>query len=380
MRSRRNFKVQTREVQEHAQRFLTPIFGKKGFGFKCTVTAVLQVLLVAASRTISVFAACLQMGTLSDQAARNALRAALPKRWQAVEAKLNQALHEPLPGKTRKRTLAIDLHEIPYHGEPQQRNHVVHKKPKAGTTTFFAYATACLVEKGHRYTLGYTWVRRTDTDIAVVQRLLACIERSGVRIRRLLLDRGFFNVALMHFLQAQNIPFLLPVVFRGRKPKRGKKHTGLRAFLLRAAGWYKHTQRWKGQEVTFGVCVAYKSYRHHRTGKRRSKKLVFAAWRVQGTPTEIREWYRKRFGIETSYRQLGQARIRTSTRDPLLRLLFVGLALLLRNIWVWLQWLLFGEEVQREQGKAVKRFQFRRLLSVIARSIESHLQPDPQLT
>jgi putative transposase len=35
---------------------------------------------------------------------------------------------------------------------------------------------------------------------------------------------------------------------------------------------------------------------------------------------------------------LRQARIATTTRDPVLRLLFVGLALLLRNVWVWLHW------------------------------------------
>jgi putative transposase len=50
----------------------------------------------------------------------------------------------------------------------------------------------------------------------------------------------------------------------------------------------------------------------------------------------VRQTYRQRFGIESSYRQRNQARIRTSSRSPLLRLLFVGLALVLRNVWVWL--------------------------------------------
>lgn len=40
--------------------------------------------------------------------------------------------------------------------------------------------------------------------------------------------------------------------------------------------------------------------------------------------------------MEASYRQLHQARMRTSTRNPALRLLFVAIALLLRNVWVWL--------------------------------------------
>ena len=50
----------------------------------------------------------------------------------------------------------------------------------------------------------------------------------------------------------------------------------------------------------------------------------------------MRETYRRRFATETTYRQLHQARIRTSTRDPVRRLLDVGIALTLRNVWVWL--------------------------------------------
>jgi len=57
---------------------------------------------------------------------------------------------------------------------------------------------------------------------------------------------------------------------------------------------------------------------------------------VRRTPREIREIYRKQFGIETSSRQMNEARILSSTRDPRQRLLFVGIALILRNVWVWL--------------------------------------------
>lgn len=45
---------------------------------------------------------------------------------------------------------------------------------------------------------------------------------------------------------------------------------------------------------------------------------------------------RSRFGIESSYRQMSQARGRTSARRLESRLLCVGMALLLRNEWVWL--------------------------------------------
>lgn len=48
--------------------------------------------------------------------------------------------------------------------------------------------------------------------------------------------------------------------------------------------------------------------------------------------------YRYRFGIETHYRQLGDACIKSTPRNPTLRLLLVGMARLLRNVWVWVHW------------------------------------------
>src|SRR5262249_61052263 len=51
-----------------------------------------------------------------------------------------------------------------------------------------------------------------------------------------------------------------------------------------------------------------------------------------------RDTYLQRFGTGGRYRRLKQTRIRTSRRSPLLRVLFVGLALVLRNVWVWLHW------------------------------------------
>ena len=69
---------------------------------------------------------------------------------------------------------------------------------------------------------------------------------------------------------------------------------------------------------------------------------MYAYWGIKPQSFQwVYETYRKRFGIETSYRQMNEVRIRTSTRSPLLRLLFVGIALILRNVWVWchLNWL-----------------------------------------
>ena len=52
----------------------------------------------------------------------------------------------------------------------------------------------------------------------------------------------------------------------------------------------------------------------------------------------VKETSRARFAIGTTCRQLQQARIRTCTPDPLLRLPYAGVALLLRDVWVWPRW------------------------------------------
>jgi putative transposase len=59
--------------------------------------------------------------------------------------------------------------------------------------------------------------------------------------------------------------------------------------------------------------------------------------------------YRKRFGIESSYRLMNQAR--TNTRNPVLRLLYVGLSLLLVNIWIYIQWIYLS--IPRQGGRKV---------------------------
>ena len=50
----------------------------------------------------------------------------------------------------------------------------------------------------------------------------------------------------------------------------------------------------------------------------------------------VKRTYRKRFGIETSYRQMNQCRIRTTTKKFNVRFFYVAIGLLLRNLWVWL--------------------------------------------
>ena len=214
----------------------------------------------------------------------------------------------------------------------------------------------------------------------VLRRLLDRIRAKGLKIKRLMLDRAFFNVPVTQFLQEQQLPFLMPVMFRGRRPKKRRKLTGLHWIKRQKAGWYPHTLKNGNGTVGLSVCVSYRTHKNRKDGKRKQQKLLFAAWRVHGTPIEIREKYRKRFGIETSYRQWRQGRIYTCTRNPHLRLLFVAIGLMLRNIWVWIHEVYFAEGYAERATLHLEKLRLRRLLDWIAVQVVAELHDQTPLS
>lgn len=311
----------------------------------CTPEVVWKVVLFAAAFARSVAAACSAIaGAPSGQAIWDALDVALPKRRRTLERRLLPALHAPLPKPARRRPRvrsAVDYHRIAYFGQPNRDT--TRAKTAASTYTFHTYATACVVGGPYRYTPGLTAVGEKEPMTDVLARLLGQAAAAGFTIRVVLLDKAFFSIAVMRLLQSRNLPFVIPAVIRGRKPRPGVKAVGLRAIRNRGAGRYPYTHEDRGASVRVTVVVAHKSYRHKKTGRRYGKRLLYAAWRVGGDPVSVRDLYRKRFGVESSYRQLGQVRPRTSTTDGVVRLLWVAVGLILRNAWVR-----FGSERGRE--------------------------------
>jgi hypothetical protein len=369
MRSRMNYTITSGQVYSWTLTSLLQAKLVKDHGWRCTAQVVLGIVLRAAARSISVFAACRDLaGGPCGQAVMDALEETLPKTVPVLEGRLNEALTDPLPRRMRRRSweVAIDWHLVPYYGQPHKsRNELCSGQPKQGTTKFHAYATACIVEYGHRYTVALTWVRRHESMVVVLRRLLARTREIGLKIKRVLVDRAFFNVPVVEFLQAEQLPFLMPVVIRGRAPKKGRKLTGLRWIKRQPAGWYPHTMRSGKRQVAVSICVNYRCYWNRKDRRQVRQKLLFAAWRVYASPTAIREHYRLRFGIETSFRQMRQARIYTCTRSPRLRLFFLAVALILRNLWVWIHQTRLAEGSGDSLILHLVRLRFKRMLDWI---------------
>ena len=367
--------VNRQQVHRSATRHLQRHVPLCDYKRKVTAPTLWAVVLAAAAGVTSIHAACGRLDALpSEETIRKALYASLPE-FAALQRQLNRALTGRLPRALRRRPqrLAIDLTLIPYHGEPfHDPKEVYRSLAKDGTSHFHAYATAYVVLKGQRFTVALTAVAKGEPLKDVVQRLLKQARSVGVKTRLLLLDRGFYSVDVIRYLQAARQPFLMPVVIRGRKADDPRGPSGTRVFaVMKRGGWFEYTvTSGTKRKARISICVSCRNYRGQwqRHGR---QALVYACWGVRDRSCAwVRETYRSRFGIESSYRQMNQARGRTSTRRPELRLLYAGIALVLRNEWVWLHFAVLSTPRRGGRLLRLERLRLRALLHWLIQVIE----------
>jgi Transposase DDE domain len=370
------------QVQHLVADLLLPVLGPWPLARRCTATTVVSILAYAAARITSLTDACRRLLHAPDaDTVLGHLARQLPSA-DALDRRLQAALTDHLPRAIRRGRwiIAVDTTLIPYHGRPfAEPTEIYRGQPKSGTTHFHAYATAYLVRHGRRFTLALVWVRHGTTPAEVVRDLRRRVRAAGVNPRLFLLDRGFNNAGVVRYLQSARQPFLMPQAVHGRAPQDGRL-TGLRAIRTHhPTGWTTYSWKPNGQRrVSVDLCVV----RRRRRDRRGHRVFLYACGGVQRTPATVYRTYRLRFGIETSYRQMNQARIRTATRRPTLRLLFVGVAILLRNLWAWLHWLVLA--ARRPGGRRIRleRLRFRTLtlwlLHLAERAFGSHDQAESE--
>ena len=112
MRSRRDYIVTKDEVYSYANDWLSAALRLEYEGSKCTASTLFQVLLIAAARVVSIFAACRDLADApSDQTIRNALAASLPEIAE-LERRLNRALVTKLPKALRRKAPECQVDEL----------------------------------------------------------------------------------------------------------------------------------------------------------------------------------------------------------------------------------------------------------------------------
>lgn len=337
---------------------------------RITADDLVEVLAYASVNRVSVEAAHAELADLpSANRLREVLRAALPDR-PLLQRALNMILRQQLPGcllkGKRSYTVAIDLTLIPYHGQPQKdKAEVVRGAPKAGTTHFHGYATLSIVHSKQRYVVALRFIKAGEALAAIVGKLLDRLKALGIKLRRLYMDKGFCATPVFKRLDRRHIRYVVPIPVRG-------KSGGVRDLFVGPKGyWTSYTflsQKYGAYTIQAVVVRRYTKGRFKRKGV---KWFVYAVAGLPPhvTPRQVFELYRHRFGIETSYRQMNQVRARTSTRNPTMRLLLIGLAFILVNLYVALRESLASVQ-QTDAPAAYLWLTLCRLARLLSRAIE----------
>ena len=249
---------------------------------------------------------------------------------------------------------AADIHLIPYHGGPHERKEEIGRSvQKEGTTKFHMMATAYVIGKGRkRFTLAVKFVPLGTTMRQIVQELLYLLRRCMVRINILLLDRGFYSIDVVKLLMRLNIGFIMPMRGKRLEKKKGSYRT---AYLM------KSVKDGKPISQLISAVSVIKYNRGKRFGEHRAMQLCFIIHRIETSLYRISELYRKRFGIESSYKLNKAIRPRTSSRNPAIRLFLFGAALIIQNIWVGIK-LVFCKRTRRDSELMITQYDFAGIL------------------
>jgi putative transposase len=279
-------------------------------------------LLLASCLNVSLSAVARPAAHVGRETLRKALAAELPGNPRDLEARLAAALRRQLPRVLRRRPipLAIDLHRRPFYGDHAATPGVRAGKSDRSTGWFWTFATAVALTPGHRHTLALSSVPAGEGPAAVVERLLAQVGWAGIEVDYVLLDREFYTAGVIDALTRRRLRFIIPVVRRGQAVER---------FFRRGnRGWFDHRlqSRWREHDVAVRIAVV--------PGADGRRPWVFACSEGFDRLPRVALRYRERFGIESSYRQLGECLARTTSVDPVYRLVLVGVSLLIRAWWL----------------------------------------------
>ena len=342
-------------------------------GYRCQSADLWRLLVGAAARHTTLEALCADLTAAPDaNTVRGYLTTQLPAaEIPTLEQHWNDALAELLPAwlLTRPQEVAVDFHDEPYYGRCDAAapdNWVCRGEAQAGTTYFYRCATAYVMQRDVRFTLAVVFVKPGEDTVRLLARLLTRVRQAGVRLRRLYADKGFCTIPVLRWLLDERVPTIVAVPIRGTQ-------RGTRA-LCQGRQSYRTTHTFARAEhgaLTVPVAVV-RTYHRRRSGQRTAAWLLYVCLSGADPPQRVRKRYRRRFGIESSYRLMEQVRARTTSPSAGLRFLLMGLALVLVNVWICLHWLYLRVPGRGPRRVARGRFRLDRLARFLTRAIERH--------
>lgn len=228
--------------------------------------------------------------------------------------------------RNRKVALAFDITDEPYYGK--LKGLWIHpQKPVQGSTGCFKFLTASCTDKNNNFILGSLPVCIGEDITNLVMELVQKAQEF-VHIEILLFDRGFDDYILIKALQDAGLKY--QILWRKNKWtselfKRIKK--GKLIEVTRQASYRKHSIK-HNLKIRFVLIKRYRRYKHTK-----AYDWVFATNTRQKSKSLYIDKYRKRWNIETAFRVLDNLRIRTASKNEVIRYFINMFCCLLYNLW-----------------------------------------------
>lgn len=218
--------------------------------------------------------------------------------------------------------LAIDTHDIMYYGDPGAEG-VVGTQPKKGSHWAYKFGSIGVLLGGERLTLAAVPVMHGEPRVEHVKKLIEYTLFLGIRPKIVLLDAAYNSAEVINYLKGTGLKYIIRIAapIDGIRPGDD--------FIYRTRG---HRRR-EEEQATFRLVAV--NGRDKRSGK---VGLFVFATNTSLKARRIRRLFRKRWGIETSYRMINKFLARTTSKLHTLRMLYFYLAILLYNLWVMLNY------------------------------------------
>jgi len=224
----------------------------------------------------------------------------------------------------RKVDVAIDTTDLPFYGN-KNTPMVLGIQPQRGTHHGYKYASICIVEKGIRFTLLALPIGQWDEIDEIFEKLIR-YAKSKVKINRVYCDRWFYRTKTIKILKKYNLKFII----------QAKKFSNIKRIIRENKGKEIIVDN---IEISTQKCekevIRIFALPHRRDNK---KKVVFAT-NIDVTESNAflcGELFRRRWGIETSYRVKCDFRAKTSSKNYVIRLFHFLFSVMLYNTWVLL--------------------------------------------
>jgi len=256
---------------------------------------------------------------------------------------------------------AVDYTKVPYYGKFNR--YVVRSEYKDGTDRFYEYATIAIVQDGLRLCVCSKPVTLLDVKVDVVRELIEEAEKRGVKVKLLLLDREFFTVDCISLLKRMSVEFIMPCVCNGRVQRAVDSlgREGKVPFAIHESA--------RNDEASFTMVVCW--------SERKSKLVPFAtslddanARRLVRT---IPREYRRRWGIETSFRKVKEVYGRTLSPSPAIRLAYFMTAMILYNLWQAINLTLTASHPSRRRGSPAYRITMPFMVTIFCAHLDGRI-------